>query len=63
VKNRAERRSFLTNVVAGGAAVGAGLLASGLPAFADDETSGSLTNGDIAILRLLAAVEIIETDL
>jgi hypothetical protein len=63
VKNRAERRSFLKNVVAGGAAVGAGLLASGLPAFADDETSGSLTNGDIAILRLLAAVEIIETDL
>jgi hypothetical protein len=52
----------LKNVAAGGATVGAGLLASGLPAFGDDQ-SGSLTAGDVAILSFLAAVEIIETDL
>jgi hypothetical protein len=37
-------------------------LTNGLPAFAE-EKSGSLTQGDVAILRLLAAVEIIESDL
>jgi hypothetical protein len=42
--------------------VGAGLLAGGLPAFAEFN-SGGLTKGDAAILRFLAAAEIIETDL
>jgi hypothetical protein len=55
------RRSFLVK----GAAVGAGtlgagrLLANASPAFA----SGGLTKGDAAILRFLAAAEIIETDI
>jgi hypothetical protein len=58
------RRSFLSKgLVAGGAGViGAGLLANGLPVFAE-EKSGSLTKGDIAILRFLSAAEILETDL
>jgi hypothetical protein len=54
-----ERRSFLRTAAAGGATVGVGLLASGRPASA----GGNLTNGDVSILRFLAAVEIIEADL
>ncbi len=58
------RRSFLKGgVVAGAAAVGAGVLAGSMPAFADKSQGGSLSKGDIAILRFLAAAEIIETDL
>src|SRR5450759_2875752 len=57
------RRSFLGRSLAVGAgAVGAGMLTTGLPAFAQAE-GGSLTKGDVAILRFLAAAEIIETDL
>jgi Ferritin-like domain len=52
------RRSFMNTGLAVGAA-GAGLLTRGVPAFAD----GGLTRGDAAILRFLAALEIIETDL
>jgi len=48
--------------VGGAGAIGAGLLAGGLPAFAH-ETSGGLTKGDAAILRFLSAAEILETDL
>jgi Ferritin-like domain len=60
-KYLANRRSFLVK----GAAVGAGVLGAGRlltdasPAFA----SGGLTTGDAAILRFLAAAEIIETDI
>lgn len=63
-KGTTSRRSFLRRglAVAGAGAVGAGLLAGGLPAFAEFN-SGSLTKGDAAILRFLAAAEIIETDL
>src|SRR5215831_1245881 len=63
-KGRTSRRSFLSKgLVAGGAGViGAGLLSSGLPAFAD-ERRHKLTTGDIAILRFLSAAEILETDL
>ncbi len=65
-KASTSRRSFLRKglVVAGTGTIGAGLLAGGLsfPAFAE-ETSGGLTSGDVAILRFLAAVEIIESDL
>jgi hypothetical protein len=60
------RRSFMKKgaVAAGAAAVGAGLLGSGLPVFArEDEKSGKLRKGDAAILRFLAAAEILETDL
>jgi hypothetical protein len=54
------RRSFLgTGLAVGAGAAGAGLLAKGAPAFAD----GGLTRGDAAILRFLAAAEILETDL
>jgi hypothetical protein len=51
------RRSFL--IGAGAAALGAELLADASLA----EASGGLTPGDAAILRFLAAVEILETDL
>jgi hypothetical protein len=56
------RRAFLGKSLAAGAgAVGAGLLADRLPAFAQE--GSSITNGDVAILRFLAAAEIIESDL
>src|ERR1700735_1425554 len=58
------RRSFMKgSVVAGAATLGAGILAGRLPAFAATENSSPLTTGDIAILRFLAAAELIETDL
>ncbi len=57
------RRSFLRKglMVGGAGAIGAGLLANGLPVFAM-ERSSSLTKGDMAILRFLSAAEILETD-
>jgi hypothetical protein len=57
------RRSFLKRLSWGGTvlAPGAGWLASGSVASADP--GGHLTRGDIAILRFLAAAEILETDL
>jgi hypothetical protein len=61
-----DRRSFLKGgLLAGGAAVGAGLLATGPLALAQSEgqSSGSLNAGDVAILRFLAAAELIESDL
>src|ERR1700720_2393632 len=58
------RRSFLKNgaAAAGAATVGAGLLGSRTSAFGE-ESSGRLERGDAAILRFLAAAEILETDL
>ena len=58
------RRSFLKKgaLAAGAATVGAGLLGRSLPVFAE-EKSGRLPAGDAAILRFLAAAEIIESDL
>jgi hypothetical protein len=54
------RRSFLRK----GAAVGVGAVGAGLLAdTAAADASGGLTRGDAAILRFLAAAEIIETDL
>ncbi len=65
-KHSTSRRSFLRKglVVGGAGAIGAGLLANGLPlpAFAE-EGRASLTRGDVAILRFLAAAEILESDL
>jgi hypothetical protein len=46
-----------------GAALGAGTLLASPADAGDDEHSGSLSRGDAAILRFLAAAEIIETDL
>ena len=53
------RRSFVGTAGLAVGAAGAGLLAKGVPAFAD----GGLTQGDANILRFLAAIEILETDL
>jgi hypothetical protein len=53
-------------MVAGAVTVGAGLLARSSSALARDEKSeknGGLTKGDAAILRFLAAAEILESDL
>src|SRR6266478_6220203 len=62
-KASTSRRSFLRKglAVGGAATIGAGLLATGVPAFAE-EASGGLTPGDAAILRFLSAAEILETD-
>jgi hypothetical protein len=64
VGGRSNRRSFLKNTVAAGAAAtaGAALLSNNVPAFAE-ERSGSLRKGDAAILRFVAAAEIIESDI
>ena len=63
-KNVSNRRFFLrAGLAAGGvSAFGAGMLASAMPVFAEEKISGP-TKGDIAILRFLAAAEILETDL
>jgi len=59
---RRSRRSVLKGAAATGLTVaGAALLAKGVPASADE--GRSLTPGDAAILRFLAAVELIESDL
>jgi hypothetical protein len=61
-EDTSSRRSFLGKSLAAGAgAIGAGLLLDRLPAFA--QSGGDPTRGDIAILRFLAAAEIIESDL
>ena len=57
-----ERRSFLKKLGITGAALSAGALLA-TQVRADDDRSGSLTKGDAAILRFLAAAEILETDL
>src|SRR3989441_2096056 len=70
-REKYSRRSFLKKglAVAAGGAVSAGLLSSALPAIATmaparirQQASGGLTAGDAAILRMLAAAEILETD-
>ena len=61
-----DRRTFMkSGLLAGGAAAaGAGLLASGTPARAQyGAERGRLGAGDVAILRFLAAAELIEADL
>jgi hypothetical protein len=60
-KNGLKRRSFLKGLgVTGAALTGGSLLAA---ASATAQTSGTITKGDIAILRFLAAAELIEADL
>ena len=61
-----DRRSFMkSGLLAGGAAtIGAGLLANATSARAQDSREdGRLDAGDVAILRFLAAAELIESDL
>ena len=64
-RRHSNRRSFLKNgiVAAGAATAGAGLMGRGLAAFSREREDDHLSKGDVAILRLLAAAEIIETDL
>jgi hypothetical protein len=66
-KTGTNRRLFLKKgMVAGAVTVGAGLLVGSSSALAQDEKSeknGGLTKGDAAILRFLAAAEILESDL
>src|SRR5580658_10121013 len=69
LKRPVNRRSLLRGgLLAGGAAtLGAGLLTKGASAFAQTDNAslnqGPLNKGDIAILRFLAAAELIESDL
>ncbi|HEV3305201.1 MAG TPA: hypothetical protein VGZ91_02075 [Candidatus Sulfotelmatobacter sp.] len=65
LERTANRRAFLKNSMVAGAAatVGAGILGSGLPAFAQQTSSAGITKGDVAILQFLAAAELIESDL
>jgi hypothetical protein len=63
IRKRAGRRSFLRNSLAASAAtVGVGLLPNSVSAFGNAH-DGGITEGDAAILRFLAAAEILETDL
>jgi hypothetical protein len=63
-KKAFNRRSFLKNSVVAGAAVTAGAaILDNVPSAWAQSSNGRLTRGDAAILRWLAAAEIIETDL
>jgi hypothetical protein len=65
-KHPLDRRSFMrSGLLAGGAAtISAGLLSNGALARAQsDDSDGRLDAGDVAILRFLAAAELIEADL
>jgi hypothetical protein len=60
-KDGLKRRSFLKGVgIAGAALTGGSLLAAASEA---SQTKGILTSGDVALLRFVAAAELIETDL
>jgi hypothetical protein len=60
-KNGVKRRSFLKGIgMAGAALTGGSLLAA---ASETRETKGIITSGDVALLRFVAAAELIETDL
>jgi hypothetical protein len=62
--SKIRRRSFLKRLGVSGVAatLGTGIITKSVPLFAE-EGSGSLTKGDAAILRFLAAAEIIESDI
>lgn len=65
-RNPLDRRSFMRGslVTGGAAAMGVGLLSSSSPAFGQDSDGRQdLNRGDTAILRFLAAAELIEADL
>ncbi len=64
-KRPVNRRALLKGgLLAGGAAtLGAGVLGKGVSAFAQESSSASLSKGDIAILRFVAAAELLESDL
>ena len=56
------RRAFLATGVAAGVGAGLAPLGTAASALADKPTSHKLRRGDAAILRFLAAAEILETD-
>lgn len=63
-KKAFNRRSFLKNTVVAGAVVTAGAaILENVPSALAEPGNGHLTRGDAAILRWLAAAEIIESDL
>ena len=62
-KKAFNRRSFLRNTVVAGAAVTAGAAMLDLPSALAQSSDSSLKRGDAAILKWLAAAEIIESDL
>jgi hypothetical protein len=64
-RNGGDRRSFLKNGMFAASVVtaSAGLLSGTSPVFGRNRNSNDLTNGDAAILQLLLAAEIIESDL
>ena len=64
-RGAASRRAFFTKgfAAAGAAGLGAGLLSNSTIVFGQELEGGRLTRGDAAILRFLAAAEIIESDL
>jgi hypothetical protein len=62
-ERHADRRSFLKTGAIAGTALVAGASAMAQQVAAADDSDRGLTKGDIAILRLLAAVELIESDL
>src|SRR6202050_5445284 len=60
-KNGIKRRSFLKGIgIAGAALTGGSLLAA---ASETAQTTGIVTSGDVALLRFVAAAELIETDM
>ena len=65
MKSITNRRSFIRKglAAAGTAGLGAGLLSNARPAFGEEGDSGRLSKGDAAILRFLAAAELLESDL
>src|SRR4029077_4440985 len=67
LKGTANRRSFLKNgmIAVGAVTASTGLLTGGISAFGQEgrQDGGDLSRGDVAILQLLLAAEIIETDL
>src|SRR6201998_1524614 len=67
LKGTANRRSFLKNgmITVGAVTASTGLLTGGMPAFGQvgSGVGADLSQGDAAILQLLLAAEIIETDL
>src|SRR5713101_5261750 len=64
LKKPANRRSFIKRGLrAGTVTLTAGMLASSSPAKDKSEDGGKLSKGDAAILRFLAAAEILESDL
>jgi hypothetical protein len=64
-EHASDRRSFIRKgmLAAGAATAGVAMLGRGVPAFGQEREDGGVTKGDIAILQLLLAAEIIETDL